>query len=183
MSTRDEEAARIFLSMNAQDALFDVFFDAESVLSWVLRHRPEMRETLEILVDDEELDADLGALAGEPVDHCASVVVTVKCLVDDEDLDEDDVDEEGYDTIGGVYSYLVQSDSPVSADIFREAALDEFHDTHAIATLDNYEITAVVGGEIPEDAVRGGGVWVDAPEYGFKGSEQDAEASGPLCDM
>lgn len=183
MLGRDEEVARIGRYSDTEDIGVTITFDGGQVLSWIMRHRPDLHDSLEAMVENGDLDADLDALKGDLVDYKATVLIKVRCLVGPEDLDSDDVDSDGNDMIAGVYAFLGQSDAPVSAGVFCEGALDEFHGKFAIGNLDNYHIQAWVtaASNVPEEAVDGGDFWVEAPEYRAEGPETEEGPSGWLA--
>lgn len=78
-----------------------------------------------------------------------NVLITVN-LVEGVELDTNDVDENGDDTIAGIYCVHVSPEAAANRlvedgdDPMIETALDYFHEHIAISTLDNYEITAGV---------------------------------------
>lgn len=70
-------------------------------------------------------------------------VVEVSCLVDFEDLDEEDRADDGTCLIDGSYYMMVEGvPADASDEALTERALDHFHNKIAIACLDDFQILA-----------------------------------------
>lgn len=158
---------------------YHVELEESQVVPFLAAHRPDPHGAMESMVEDGLIDADLGALRGEPASERNDVLITVTCQVARDDLDPEDQDPDGDDAIGGHYRYTILSDAPISESLAYEKALDAYHDDYAIAVLDNYSIVTSVFTEenAPDELIDHGTIEVDAPS-GYSGSPSDAD-DGP----
>lgn len=76
---------------------------------------------------------------GDLVD--VDMVVEVACLVDFDDLDAEDMAEDGTCAVDGMYALTVTAPEGTAEEDLAEIAKDLFHDSIAIACLDDFEIT------------------------------------------
>lgn len=79
--------------------------------------------------------------------------VTVKAIVDETTLEDDDFDVEGNYAIELKEDYTPRNPLSEEDDPEVEQALDYFHDIIAIANLDDFEITVEIFDEIHDDDI------------------------------
>lgn len=95
------------------------------------------REARNRLADEFGSDA---SFFGERDFRTHRIAVEVACLVDFDDLDEDDIDEDGNCTVDGSYLVTVAAPEGTPRDHVIEVAKDLFHNSVAIACLDDFSI-------------------------------------------
>lgn len=104
-----------------------------------IERTPIDRQTRNALA--RELGSDPSFFADEGDLEDFPMVVEVACLVDFDDLDEEDMAEDGTCGVDGMYGLTVTAPAGTDEEDLVEIAKDLFHNGVAIACLDDFDIT------------------------------------------